>query len=310
MNLHFKIATFYEFKTVDNLQYLSKSLKIFCKTNQLLGTIIIAPEGINGTIAGLSKAINDFANYARTLNFQNLNIKYSKTLNMPFYRNKIKIKKEIVSFLKNPINPNKSKAKSVSAKEWNQLIKQPNVVTIDVRNEYETKIGSFKNAISPKTKSFIEFKKYIETKLIDHKNKKVALYCTGGIRCEKASYYMKKLGFEEVFQLNGGILKYLEDVSDNESLWVGECFVFDNRVTVTSDLNEGNYDLCHGCKEPISYIDQISDKFEKNVSCPNCYEISSENKKNNSRERAKQIELAKKRKTANVYLPKPIEDYK
>jgi len=309
LDLHFKIATFYQFKSLNNLNQFSKLFKSFCKDKQILGSIIIAPEGINGTIAGLPNSIDGFVNYTETLKFENLNIKYSKISKMPFYRNKIKIKKEIVTFLNAPIDPKKQKARHVDAKEWNKIINHPDIITIDVRNEYETKIGTFKNAITPNTESFVDFKKFITEKLSAHKNKKIAMYCTGGIRCEKASYYMKEIGFENIFQLEGGILKYIEVTPKIESLWNGECFVFDKRVTVNSSLEKGNYDLCHGCNEPISKTDQKSIKFEKDVSCPNCYDKVTENKKNKSRERSKQIALAKKRKATNVYLPKTIEEY-
>ena len=309
MSLQFKIAAFYEFKNIDNLYSLSKSLKSCCKTNQILGSIIIAKEGINGTVAGISDSIDKLVGYIHDLGFCSLNIKYSETPTMPFYRSKIKIKKEIIAFLDGPIDSDANRADSVSPQKWNELISCPDVITIDVRNDYETKLGSFKNATSPRIKSFMEFKKYIDTELSTYKQKKIAMYCTGGIRCEKASYYMRQIGFKEIFQLNGGILKYMEDIADEKSLWEGECFVFDNRVTVTSDLVKGSYELCRGCDEPISELDKASDKFEKDVSCPNCYDTSSQTKKDRSRERSKQISLADKRKTPNVYLPKKIEDY-
>ena len=258
MDLHFKIATFYQFKSLNNLTQFSKLLKSFCKKNEILGSIIIATEGINGTIAALPNSIDKFVNYLEKLQFENLNIKYSKTSKMPFYRNKIKIKKEIVTFLNTPINPEKQKAEYVNAKQWNEMINDTDIITIDVRNEYETKIGTFKNAITPNTESFVDFKKFITEKLNEHKNKKIAMYCTGGIRCEKASYYMKEIGFNNIFQLEGGILKYIEDTPETESLWDGECFVFDKRVTVNSKLEKGTYDLCHGCNEPISKTDQES----------------------------------------------------
>tara|TARA_A100001037_G_scaffold306796_1_gene355670 strand:+ start:37484 stop:38413 length:930 start_codon:yes stop_codon:yes gene_type:complete len=309
LSLYFKIATFYEFKTLNNLNEFSNLLKDFCKNKKILGSIILAPEGINGTIAGLPDSINEFVNYMEKLKFENLNIKYSKTSKMPFYRNKIKIKKEIVTFLNEPINPEQEKAKYVSPKNWNKIINDPDVIIIDVRNDYETKIGTFKNAISPNTESFVDFKKFISEKLNQNKNKKIAMFCTGGIRCEKASYYMKEIGFKNIFQLEGGILKYIEVTPEIESLWNGECFVFDKRVTVTAQLEKGNYDLCHGCNKPISKKDQKSTKFEKDVSCPYCYDNATEDKKAKSRERSKQIALAKKRKTPNVYLPTSIEDY-
>jgi len=309
VNLNFKITSFYQFKNLTNLPDLHKSLKTFCARYKLLGIILIAPEGINGTLAGLPDSVDKFINYAKTLEFTCLNIKYSESTQMPFYRIKIKIKNEIISFYKAPFKFTPQKGISIDPDKWNELIEQPDVLTIDVRNQFETKIGNFDNAIDPKTQSFVQFKKYIDTELINDKDQKIAMYCTGGIRCEKASKYMKSIGFKNIYLLNGGILKYLEQVPNHESAWNGECFVFDNRVAVTHDLNQGTYEVCHGCNNPISVSDKLSDKFEKDVSCPYCYHISTDMKKNRSRERSKQINLARERKTQNIYLPTPIEYY-
>jgi len=309
LNLKFKVASFYQFKNIPHITDLHISLKKFCEINKLLGTILIAPEGINGTLAGLPDSVDKFINYAKTLEFACLNIKYSESTQMPFYRIKIKIKSEIISFHKAPVKFTPQKGISIDPDKWNELIEQPDVVTIDVRNQFETEIGNFDNAIDPKTQSFVEFKKYIDTELINDKDQKIAMYCTGGIRCEKASKYMKSIGFKNIYLLNGGILKYLEHLSNHESAWNGECFVFDNRVAVTHDLNQGSYEICHGCNNPISGSDKLSDKFEKDVSCPNCYDLSTDIKKNSSRERSKQINLARERKTHNVYIPTLIEDY-
>ena len=309
MNNKFKVTSFYQFKELTNLTDLQESLKKFCVTHKLLGIILIAPEGINGTLAGLPTSINEFIKYAKTLEFGRLNIKYSESTHMPFYRIKIKVKDEIISFYKSPVKFSELKGISIDPDKWNELIEQPDVLTIDVRNQFETEIGNFDKAIDPKTKSFVQFKEYIDTELNNDKDQKIAMYCTGGIRCEKASKYMKSIGFKNIYVLNGGILKYLEQVSDLESTWNGECFVFDNRVTVANQLAEGTYQICHGCNNPISENDKLSDKFEKDVSCPYCYDISTDLKKNRSRERSKQINLSRERKTQNIYLPTPIEDY-
>ena len=197
----------------------------------------------------------------------------------------------------------------VSPNEWNELIKQDDTIVIDVRNEYESNIGSFNNALKPNTESFLEFKDYIDEKLSDSKDKNIAMFCTGGIRCEKASYYMKSQGFENVFQLNGGILKYLEDVDKKNSFWAGECFVFDNRVSVTHELKRGTHELCRGCNNPISLQDKQTNKYEKDVSCPKCYEFLSQDKKNRSRERSKQIQLSEKHNRPYPYRDLTVDRY-
>ena len=294
MDNSFKIMAFYEFAKINDLSYMAKRIKSYCKEENIRGTVIIAPEGINGTLAGFISSIDKFAEYIRNLGFISLNTKYSLAEIMPFYRLKVKEKKEIITMLGLSIDPSNPRGKMVSPNEWNELIKQDDTIVIDVRNEYESDIGSFNNALKPNTESFLEFKSYIDEKLADAKDKSIAMFCTGGIRCEKASYYMKSQGFENVFQLNGGILKYLEDVSQKDSLWEGECFVFDNRVTVTHNLQKGTYELCRGCNNPITLQDKKTNQYEKDVSCPKCHEFLSEDKKNRSRERSKQIQLSEK----------------
>ncbi len=305
----FKIAAFYEFKKVSHLSFLLKSLKVACGKHKLRGSVIIASEGINGTIAGLPAGIDEFLEYLGDMGFHNLNIKFSQTPNMPFYRSKIKIKKEIVTFLNNPVDDQADRAEHIAPKDWNDFVNQKDVIIIDVRNDYETKIGSFKNSVSPNTKSFVEFKEYVDKQLSANKDQKIAMYCTGGIRCEKASYYMKEIGFHNLFQLDGGILKYLEEVDNKDSIWDGECFIFDNRVSLNKDLKIGKYDLCHGCNEPVAPSDKESIKYEEDVSCPQCYDNMTEDKKSRSRERSKQIKLSAQRGTSNVYLPKSAEEY-
>ena len=263
---YFKVITFYQFINLKNVRKLAQELKRFCISNKIRGSLILADEGINGTLAGLPNNIDELEKYIIDLGMTNLNVKYSKIREMPFYRLKIKIKNEIVTMLNDPIDINKDRAISVNSDEWNDLINQPDVIVLDVRNQYETDIGCFDEAIIPNIDSFIEIKKYIDEDLREYKNKKIAMYCTGGIRCEKASYYMKQQGFNEVFQLDGGILKYLEDTELKETKWVGECFVFDNRVALRHDLSKGNYDLCRGCNYPIAQKDRNSPKYEKDVS--------------------------------------------
>ena len=306
---YFKVITFYQFINLDNLEKLAQQLKRFCISNKIRGSIILAEEGVNGMLAGLPNNIDGLENYIIELGMANLNVKYSKIHEMPFYRLKIKIKNEIVTMLNDPIDTNKGRATSVNSDEWNDLINQPDVIVLDVRNQYETEIGHFDQAVIPNIDSFIEMKKYIDEDLRGYKNKKIAMYCTGGIRCEKASYYMKQLGFNEVFQLDGGILKYLEDIELKKTKWVGECFVFDNRVALRHDLSKGKYDLCRGCNYPISQKDRSSRKYEKDVSCPKCYDVSSDLKKRGSRERSKQISVAIEKNISSTYIPKTPENY-
>tara|TARA_B100001142_G_scaffold114055_1_gene116140 strand:- start:1669 stop:2586 length:918 start_codon:yes stop_codon:yes gene_type:complete len=300
---------FYEFAKIDDLSYMTERIKSYCKEENIRGTVIVAPEGINGTLAGLISSIDKFTEFINNLGFINLNRKYSLAKIMPFYRLKVKEKKEIITMLGLSIDPSNPRGKMVSPNEWNELIKQDDTIVIDVRNEYESNIGSFNNALKPNTESFLEFKDYIDEKLSDSKDKNIAMFCTGGIRCEKASYYMKSQGFENVFQLNGGILKYLEDVDKKNSFWEGECFVFDNRVSVTHELKRGTYELCRGCNNPISLQDKQTNKYEKDVSCPKCYEFLSQDKKNRSRERSKQIQLSEKHNRPYPYRDLTVDRY-
>ena len=309
MDNSFKVMAFYEFAKIDNTSFIANSISLYCKQENIRGTVIIAPEGINGTLAGFISSIDKFAEFITSLGFKNLNTKYSIAEIMPFYRLKVKEKKEIITMLGSSIDPSTPRGEMVSPNEWNELINQTDTIIIDVRNEYESNIGSFNNALKPNTASFLEFKNYIDEKLSDSKDKNIAMFCTGGIRCEKASYYMKSQGFEKVFQLKGGILKYLEDIDEQNSFWEGECFVFDNRVSVTHELEKGTYDLCRGCNNPISSEDKKTNKYEKDVSCPKCYDSLSEDKKNRSRERTKQILLSEQHNRPYPYRDLTIETY-
>ena len=221
---------------------------------------------------------------------------------MPFNRLKIKIKKEIVTFDEKNLDVEKLKGKHINSSKWNKLISEKETILIDVRNDFEVQVGSFKGSINPNTKNFKEFKNYINKNLQTHKNKKIAIFCTGGIRCEKASAYMKNEGFRNVHQLKGGVLKYLEDISEKNSRWEGECFVFDNRVSIRNEMKAGTYELCHACRLPISLADLKSKDYEKGVSCPKCINNISNIKKLNLKERNKQIEIAKKKGLYNPYI--------
>ncbi|SVD07459.1 uncharacterized protein METZ01_LOCUS360313, partial [marine metagenome] len=236
---HFTVIAFYEFKRIKSkfIKY-KKQFNNFCNEKNIRGTIILSPEGINGTVAGLNDSINEFSVLLNKFNFNNTEIKYSYTKIMPFYKLKIKLKEEIVPFANKVKNPAKT-GKFIKPKDWNNLIKDDSVLVIDVRNKYETKIGRFKNSVDPKTHNFIEFNNFIKSKLSKNKDQNIAMYCTGGIRCEKASAYMLQEGFKNIYQLEGGILKYLEEIDQKNTLWEDECFVFDNRVSVKNEMSLG-----------------------------------------------------------------------
>src|SRR6056300_840183 len=244
------VAALYKFVEIDDLLSLQNNLYKICEENNIMGTILIADEGINGTISGKHNEIKETISSLTSDNrFSNIEIKYSSTDKQPFHRMKVRLKKEIVTIGLPEINPNKKVGTYVRPEDWNELISDPNVIVIDTRNKYETKIGSFQNALDPETSSFREFPDWVKKfkNSEDNTNKKIAMFCTGGIRCEKASSLMKEEGFEDVYHLQGGILKYLETVDKENSLWNGECFVFDQRVCLTDELEVGSYKMCFAC---------------------------------------------------------------
>jgi UPF0176 protein len=269
-------------------------------SHDIKGTVLLANEGINGTVAGPEKSILELLEHLKNDslfegNFKNLSHKESWSDKHPFYRMKVKLKKEIVTLGVPGISPTKVVGKYVKPQDWNAIISDPEVVLIDTRNDYEYAIGSFKNAINPETQTFREFPEFIKTHFDPKKHKKVAMFCTGGIRCEKASSFMMSEGFDEVYHLEGGILKYLEEVNPQESLWQGECFVFDQRVAIKHGLEVGNYDQCYACRYPLSKDDMKSDKFTPGISCPHCYDQHTPEKLKALSERQKQVILAKER---------------
>ncbi len=292
----FIVAALYKFAPLQNLDDMQKDLQDVCKKHAICGTLLIADEGINGTVAGSRSNIDSLLHYLRRLpGLQDMEHKESSAEQQPFYRMKVRIKKEIVTIGLPDVNPNETVGTYVSPAEWNDIISDPDTIVIDTRNEYEVRIGSFKNAINPHTDSFREFPDYVAKNLDPQKQKKVAMFCTGGIRCEKASAYMKKLGFEEVYHLKGGILKYLETMPEDKSLWHGECFVFDQRVAVQHGLAVGSYKLCPSCRHPISPDEQQGAKYIEGIACPYCHDHLTEERKQRSAERQKQIKLAKGR---------------
>ena len=304
----FTIITFYQFKKIDNILNIKNQLVHFCKFNKIKGTIILAEEGINGTIAGLYESIKKFESHLLGLGFANYNPKYSYSKFMPFFRLKVRNKKEIVTLGSKDVDPENITGKKIKPKDWNNLISDKETILIDVRNNFEVEMGTFKNSINPNTKSFTEFKSYLKNNLNKAKDKKIAMFCTGGIRCEKISSYMIKKGFKDVNQLDGGILSYLEKTSHENSLWNGECFVFDNRISVKNELKDGTYELCHACRYPLPSHILKSEKYKKGISCPNCFGKISESKKQSLKDRNKQITLAKKKGLYNPYIKQTVND--
>jgi len=292
------IAAFYKFVDWNNLKKKKSDIEKLCLKNNIVGTILLANEGINGTIAGSEESvlavIQGLKDDPLLLDIEP---KFSKAEGEIFKRMKVRFKKEIVSMGMENIKPANLKGKTVKANDWNALITNPKTLVIDTRNQYECAIGTFKGSLDPKTKSFREFPKWSKNNLKALMKKegktKVAMFCTGGIRCEKASSYLLDEGIEQVYQLEGGILKYLENISSDESLWEGECFVFDERVSIQHGLVEGNYSMCHACRMPIDDDDMKSKKYSEGISCPHCYATHSEERKERFAERQKQIKLAK-----------------
>ena len=292
------VAALYKFVEIDDLLSLQSNLYEICEKNNIMGTILIANEGINGTISGKTNEINQTISLLKSdKRFANIEIKYSSTNKQPFHRMKVRLKKEIVTIGLPEINPNKKVGTYVKPDDWNDLISDPNVIVIDTRNKYETKIGSFQNALDPETSSFREFpdwvKKFKSSK--ENANKKIAMFCTGGIRCEKASSLMKEEGFEDVYHLQGGILKYLETIDKENSLWNGECFVFDQRVCLTDELEVGSYKMCFACRMPITEEEMQNEKYIEGISCIYCYDKTTKEKKERFGSRQRQILLAKER---------------
>ena len=300
------VAALYKFVALKDFRELREPLLDVCMDAGVRGTLLLATEGINGTIAGTRKSIDCVLDYLRSdPRLADLQHKESFDDHMPFYRMKVKLKREIVTMGVEGIDPNQRVGTYVEPQDWNALVEDPEVLLIDTRNDYECDIGTFRGALDPHTTNFREFPAYVRENLDPGRHKKVAMFCTGGIRCEKASAFMLKEGFEEVYHLQGGILKYLEEVPKQESTWEGECFVFDNRVAVDHDLNKGQYDQCHGCRHPITESDKLSDKYQKGVCCPHCYDNLTEEQKARFSERQKQVELAKARGEQHIGAPPP-----
>ena len=293
-----KVAALYRFISFDAPEMLQPQITEQCKAGGIKGTILLAHEGINGTVAGSPSAIDALIKYLRALpGCAELDVKYSHAKEMPFYRMKVRIKKEIVTLGIDGIDPKREVGTYVQPEDWNALISDPDTVLIDTRNDYEVAIGTFEGAVDPQTKSFSEFPDWFRAhrdELTSGKTK-FAMFCTGGIRCEKSTAFLKAEGINEVYHLEGGILRYLENVPEAQSKWQGECFVFDERVSVKHGLELGEMELCHACRRPISQDDKASAHFIEGVSCPACYAERSDDDRARFAERQRQIALAKKR---------------
>jgi len=298
------VFAFYKFVRLDNYRDMRTPLLDFCRKLGLRGTILLAEEGINATVSGSRPGLQKLLDYLYQDNrLDGMEYKESLAPELPFYRMKVKLKKEIVTMAVPDIKPDKLSGVRVKPSEWNALVNNPEVLVIDARNNYECDVGMFKNAVSPATDSFSEFPDYVANNLDPARHKKIAMYCTGGIRCEKASAYMLGQGFNEVYQLQGGILKYLEEVDPEQSLWKGECFVFDGRVAVNKSLQPGEYALCYSCRHPVSADDRLSEKYEEGISCPLCFDSLTAARRASLKERQHQVTLAKKRNQQHIGAP-------
>jgi UPF0176 protein len=295
------VCALYKFVSLPNFENIRKPLLDVMEKNEVRGTLLLALEGINGTVAGKREGIDALLAWLeKQPGLNNIVSKESFDDTCPFYRTKVKLKKEIVTMGVEGIDPLEVVGSYVKPNDWNALISDPEVVVVDTRNDYEIEIGTFKHAIDPKTKTFREFPEWAEKNLDPEKHKKVAMFCTGGIRCEKSTAYMKEKGFDEVYHLEGGILKYLEEVPKEETLWEGECFVFDNRVAVDHDLEKGSYEQCHACRMPITAAEMQLEQYMEGVSCHHCHDNLTDEQRSRFAERQKQIELAQMRGEGHI----------
>ncbi|MCC5791140.1 MAG: rhodanese-related sulfurtransferase [Legionellaceae bacterium] len=295
------VSALYKFAPLPQYHSMREPLLSLMQSLDIKGTLLLAAEGINGTIAGRADAVRQVLEWLQQQpGLDGIGHKESFHDQAPFKRCKVKLKKEIVTMGVEGVDPLKVAGTYVKPQDWNRLISAEDVLTIDTRNDYEVEIGRFKHAVNPETTSFREFPEYVKQTLDPQKHKKIAMYCTGGIRCEKSTAYLKSLGFSEVYHLEGGILKYLEEVPADVSLWEGECFVFDERVAVNHALEKGQYDQCHACRFPITDADKQSQYYQPGISCPRCYAQCSAEQKARFAEREKQNQLARQRGESHI----------
>ncbi len=297
------VYTFYRFKSLNSINKYKTVFDNFLLKRNIRGTILIANEGVNGSLSGSKKSLDEFVKFMKSyLNIRKLDLKINQTEFIPFKKMKVRLKKEIVSLGQGKINVNKFRGKLIEPKNWDNLISDKNTKIIDVRNEFEIGIGKFIGSINPKTKSFREFPKVFK-KMKTKKDDKIAMYCTGGIRCEKLSAFLKKKGYENVYQLKGGIINYLKlkNEKKEKSKWIGECFVFDDRVTIDKNLLKGNYIQCYGCRRPLTIKDVRCDTYRKGVHCPYCINERTEKQLKSSETRQSQIDISKKRNIDHAF---------
>jgi len=295
------VAALYRFVSLPEFRDLREPLLQRCLDAGLCGTLLLAGEGINGTVAGAREGIDAVLAYLRTdSRLADLEVKESFTDRQPFLRMKVKLKREIVTMGVPAVDPNRVVGTYVAPRDWNELVEAPDVTVVDTRNDYECAIGSFSGAIDPGIRSFRDFPAWVEKHLDPKEHRRVAMFCTGGIRCEKATSYLLEQGFDEVYHLRGGILKYLEEIPEASSHWEGECFVFDERVAVDHDLRKGSYAQCFACRHPVSEADMASPAYEPGVSCPHCIDEKSDEQRARFAERQRQMELARQRGTRHI----------
>jgi UPF0176 protein len=297
-----KVVSFYRFVDLEDPQGLGSSLQSLCDEKGLLGTILLAEEGVNGTLAGSREAVAAvLAWLSDTLALEEpIEARWTEAAAAPFRRMRVRPKKEIVTLGRPDIRPQRSTGRHVSPDEWNEIIENPETLVIDTRNHYEIEVGTFPNAVDPGTDSFRQFPKFAEQLAEADKDRPLAMFCTGGIRCEKATALMLELGFREVCQLQGGILNYLEQIAEEDQRWNGECFVFDSRVAVDRDLAEGGYVQCHACRRPLSSEDLQSRDYREGVSCPRCISDLDEDRAERLEERRRQVQFARSRGEAHI----------
>lgn len=305
------VATFYQFAPLPDCMDWQRKLRTLCKKLSILGTIILAEEGINGTISSSAEGIKEIMSFIKKdERFEEMTYRTTATTRKTFYRIRVVVRKEIVTLGNPSINPNDQVGTYVQPEEWNDIVQDPEIMLIDTRNDYEVELGSFKGAVDPKTETFCQWDDFVENNLSNQKNKKVAMFCTGGIRCEKASSHLIKKGFNEVFHLKGGILNYLENISPEESLWDGECFVFDHRVSVVHGLKDGDAKICFGCRWPLASKDLESKKYEPGICCPHCADSLDPVKRKSLEERNRQILIAREKNRKHIGQDVPLQTRK